>query len=330
MNLTNGNTLPFTFVTGEEAVKGMRECLLSVYGQKGNYVSPNMMGEDFLLESIQRGGTRLFAAISQDGTAAAAVAAKNNPHFEKSFEICSLAVRPEYRGFRLGDVITGHVLDECGRADSSLFYAHILMFHTRVSTIYEGKGFVPTGFLMGVCDARKHLSELSCHSRKHSWSVYVKNSGQSKPKTLYVSERLTGLIGNVYAALGTAPVIDSSDLNPFEGCHVEYEQDEYHKTLYIYVLTSGNSLREEVEAIERNYADELQTIVLFLNINDTGAVYGYETLKQSGYVLSGIKPLCGDHEYILMSKTKGVVIDTTEFQMTDALKSLFERIGEAG
>ena len=166
-------------------------------------------------------------------------------------------------------------------------------------------------------------------SRKHSWAVYVKSAGEINIGALYVPPRLTDFVKQIYAELGAEAEINNSGEPAGDTGIVECEQDEYHKTLYAYIKVSGRDLTEEMAAVESGYTDSLQTSVVFLNIQDPAAVYGFEALKEAGYKFAGLKPLCGEHEYIIMSKTNDVVIDASEFQMTDALRRLFVKVGEA-
>jgi len=326
-NKISKQMLELFFDTGKRAVKGAISCLLRVYGSADQYTYPKMFDEDYLIGKISCGELKVFTGVIKDGTAVVTLSVKHNPG-ERALEIISLAVDPKYRGFGLGEIITEHLISECMDAGNSLFYALMVVYHTKSAVVYERKGFIPTGFLMGVCDARKHCTQMNITSQKHSWAVYVKNSENLDIGTIYIPSQLTGFVRQIYSSLRAAPNIISGMHKAADTSFIKYEQDEYHKTLYAYAMECGYDLIKKMEIIEQNYTDELQTVVLFVRINDPSAEYGFTALSEAGYRFTGLKPLCGDHEYLIMSKTKAVIVDKTKFRMTDSLRHILERTGE--
>lgn len=313
------------FRTGYAAIKKAIECTVSVYGNARNYANPKALNAQYVEKCVKQGITNVFVGMLKNGTPVATVSAKKTSRFEKAWEVCTLAVREKYRGFHLGRIILHHLIDFYKESGATL-YAHAVMFYSFSEKTIEESGFVPTGFLCGVCDAAKHLSQLNSHSKKHTWAVYVTKNGTVQTDTLYVPVRLKDLVYDIYETLGLFPVIDCNCATVGKASRVEHEQDDYHKTLYLYVMVSGEDLQESIQTLEKQYADELQTFIVYLNINDKTATYGFKTLEKSGYDFSGLKPICGDCEYVIFSKTDGVYIDCAELQMTDMLRRLYERI----
>lgn len=340
-NRRSGQTIEISFYTDQQAVDIAVSCLISAYGEENNYVKPEMFDKNYLLDGIKRDKMRVFAAVAADGTPAVAVTLFRQPYFENAWEMGAAAVSNSYKGFHLASAIVRHILNKFENASQPLFYAHATLFYTRAGMALEDNGFVPTGFLYAVCDAGKHMSQLNFTSLKHTLALYIRNNGTTDVGKLYVPEHLAEFIMELYGALGISPVLvrsgssrDASgpdatkrDISiPGNPSQLSYEQDEYHLTLYIYIMTCGVDLKSRLKAIECQYTQKLQSMVLHLNINDPGAVYGYEMLKDSGYKFSGIKPLCGDHEYLLMSKFGSSLISTAELQMTDLDRRVYERV----
>ena len=314
----NGKELNLDILSGEDAVPGAIECLRLTYGDKENYYNPQAFDEQWVKNEVRAGNIKIFTAIAGNGDPLVTLSATRARNFEKALEAGVLARNPEYAGFNLGDLIIEHTVNECVNAGNSLLYACIVMHHSLVGEACEGYGFVPTGFLFGACRDKS--------SQKQSWSVYVKNSGRTEPIALYIPEYIGLFVKEIYESLGISPIIQCPK-SPFSAqCELKYEQDEYHNTLYIYISKCGGGLREKISGLEQEYNDNLQTYSIFLNINDPGAVEGFEMLKELGYEFSGLKPLCGNNEFIIMSKTREGLIDYTELKMSSALKSVFERV----
>ena len=317
--------LELKFLSGEAAAAVTASCLLSVYAKKENYVYPDMLDKEYLATKIRDGGIQVFAAVGGSGTPAATLSCKK-AQGERAVEITALAVHPEYRGFNLGERMTRHLLSECEKAGASRFYALMVMFHTQSAALYEKLGFVPTGFLFGVCDAKKHLTQLEFATQKHSWCLYVKNNAAADAGAVYVPKCLKALVSEIYASAGASVNIAADACAPAAPGRYSYARDEHHRTLYITVAASGTDLREWLETLEQEHT--LQTAVAYLNISDPGAPHGYETLKAAGYRFAGLKPLCGEHEYMILSKTGRVLIDRAEFQITESVRRLLERISD--
>ncbi|MCL1822986.1 MAG: hypothetical protein FWG44_02165 [Oscillospiraceae bacterium] len=314
------------FCSDEQAVPCMLDCLRSVYGKSDNYVNPKMFESKYIIENIQQGNIDLFGLITENGESVAAAAVKKNPYFEKAREISGMAVSEGYRGFHTATAFSNYIVKQY--ENKCPLYAHVVMFSAAAAKSLEDNGFIPTGFIYGVADAKKHLSQLNYKSLKHSWAIYIKSNSQTVVNLLYVPERFAEFICGKYAEFGIKPSVQSSVISPPETSRIKYEQDVYHKTLYIYISVSGSDLREKVSEVEKKYNDRLQTVVLFLNINDAGAVWGFETLSESGYKFTGMKPFCGEFEYIVFAKMNHVFFDMSELKMTDSLKQIFERIGQ--
>jgi hypothetical protein len=316
--------MKINFRSGRPAIPDMLDCLTSVYGQKHNYVNPKMFDAADMETHLLKGVMTPFSGVTKDDEAAVCGAVRKAPRFPKAGEICTVAVHEKCRGFHLSNAIISHILEN---APDSLFHAKVVMFMPLAGQNFEDYGFIPTGFLFGVCDAGKHLAELGLTSQKHTWAVYVRNNGQSEVGMLYVPEHLREFVLDRYTALGITPVFGESTIN--KTSQLEYEQDDYHNTMYIYVTGSGEDLAESITLAEARHTAPLQTVILFLNMNDSGAEYGYNILTSLGYAFAGIKPLCGEFEYLLLYKVNEVYLDKTEFKMTAALSCLHERISEA-
>ncbi|MCL2254333.1 MAG: hypothetical protein FWC09_07790, partial [Lachnospiraceae bacterium] len=234
------------------------------------------------------------------------------------------AVTDGFKGFHLASAAVKYILKYFG--NEQLFYAHAVMFYESAGKALEDSGFVPTGFTYGVCDAKKHLTQLNYKSQKHTWAVYIRNNGKNIIKRVYVPARFTQIVEELYNSIGIFPDINLDYHEPTTESRIQLKQDDYHKTLYLYVIKSGFDLHKRIKEAEQKYNGELQSIVLFLSISDRGAVFGLEKLIKAGYKFTGIKPLCAEHEYAIMSKTNSVYIDFNEMKMTDNMKNIFDKI----
>jgi len=324
-NKNDSRQIEINFIKGEHAAHGMTECMLSAYGNSGNYFNPGMFDEEHIKSEIKAGSLDVFLGETEDGTPLTTLSARRNPFFEQSLELCSLAVNKDYRGLNLGAVTINHLVNEFKK---SILYARVVTIHTLVADVLESHGLLPFGFTFGVFNAKKHLNELNLKSEKISLGIYVRNNGQSTVKPLYIPEKLAQFTQERYSALGITAEINNKKVQPGEKTQTEYLQDEYNLALSIFVFKCGQDLTERIGEIEKSYTSRLQTFDLYLNINEPSAVYGYEALVKAGYKFAGLMPLCGEYEYIIMSKLNDVFIDTSELVMTEKLTNVFERIIE--
>jgi N-acetylglutamate synthase-like GNAT family acetyltransferase len=323
-NKNDSRRFEINFIKGEHAAYGAVQCMLSTYG-KDNYFNPDMLDEQRVKSSIRDNSLETFIGETENRTPVITLSARINPFFEQATELCALAINNEHRGFNLGSAIINHLVSEYNEA---LLLTRVIILHKAVANILEAHGFVPFGFKFGAINGKTHLSELNLKSQKLTFAVYVRNNGQSTVKPLYIPEKLTQFTRERYSALGITAEINCKQVQPCAETQTEYLQDEYNHALSIFVFKCGQDLTKRIGEIEKSYTSKLQTIDLYLNINEPSAVYGYEALVKAGYKFAGLMPLCGEYEYIIMSKLNDVFIDTSELAMTKKLTNVFERIIE--
>ncbi|MCL2633113.1 MAG: hypothetical protein FWD34_01215 [Oscillospiraceae bacterium] len=318
----NNDEIELEIFSGEAEVDGALDCLVSVFGNKENYYHPERFDPEYLKKEIRGNRIKLFTGKAANGDTAVTLSLIKNPFFNKAYELCALAVSEGYRGFHAGEAFTEAVLSKSG---DTLFYAYAVLFYPHSAISLNENKFVSTGFVPGIARADKYLSQLNLNSQKHTYAMFVKNDGQVSVNPVYVPEEITDLTKDVYNSLNAEPVIKNNG-SLKQNSVIEYNHDSINETLFIYVTQCGNDLFTDISEIENKHKTPLNSNVLFLNINEPSAIDGYGTLRERGYTFNGFMPLCGDYEYIIMTKTNEAYIDYDELQMTDELKAFYERI----
>lgn len=322
----SGKNLSFEILGGINAVEGAVECLRSVYVSKDKYFNPKAFDPEWLKNEINAGRMHLFTIMLDDGMSIATCAAKKNTPFDDSLELGMLAVNPAYGRFGFGSKIFKHTFDECLRREYSLYYAYVVMHHSVSGKMLESFGFEPVGVIFADCNIKKNLVPCAV-SQKQSHSVYVKNEKNIGHASIYIPTHIKPFAQEVYESLGVSCVVNCDELPLFSGDSVlECEQNEKHKTLDIYLWKCGDNLRQSINSLEGDCSGELQTYNIFLNVKDPSAILGLRQLTELGYRFSGMIPLCGNHEFVIMTKTNNVLIDYNELKMSNKLQQLFERI----
>ncbi|WP_143188044.1 hypothetical protein [Selenomonas ruminantium] len=75
-------------------------------------------------------------------------------------------------------------------------------------------------------------------------------------------------------------------------------------------------MAEGLKTIESRYNKPLQTFNVFLNISEAKAVAAYELLCQKGYFFTGWRPICCDHELMVLHKVGELQIDFSSLVLT--------------
>jgi len=324
----NGTELDLQLFSGKSEVNNAINCLLSVFGSKENYYHPERFDAEYLENEIEKGNLVLYVGkTKEDGVSVPVITISllKSLYFNKAYEFSTLAVYEKYRGFHASEAFTKMVLEDITKKGESLFYAYAVMFHPHSTiTLYEN-GFVPTGFVPGISRADKFLSQLKLNSQKHTYAIFVKNDKTVTLEPIYVPLQLADLTREVYESLGESPVIETAGDSAARTV-TEHNYDSINETLFVYVFECGTDLPDTVNRLQVEYNTSLFSSIIFLNINEPSAVYGFEVLKNLGYAFNGFMPLCGKCEFAVFTKTDGVYIDYDELQMTDELKSFYERI----
>ena len=211
-------------------------------------------------------------------------------------------------------------------------YGFSVTYHDISQRSMGALGFHPCGFLLSSLLSMNHSFPKDANW-KHHLVIIVCKAGQETAGQIYVPAMHEAIALEIYGALGVHTQVGTgaAELSGKSVCREE--QDEGQLCCTIWVDESGLDLADCLQAIEARYTKPLQTFNVFLNISEPKAVAAYGLLCQKGYFFAGFRPICCDHEIMVMHKPGKVPIDFTSLVLTEEagkLRDYVQHCYEAG
>lgn len=295
---------------------GMIACVRDEYGD--TYFKSGFYDPKYLRKEAEEGViTFLIAETDEDGIIGMMILKEFYPK-ESMCEIASQIFRKKYRGYGLAMPFFEYGMGILLSRNYSAAFCLPVLFHDVTQRLLYRLGMRATGLVMNVFDMDHIIhSYNNGRNRKHSQGIQIRAVGKRDAGTLYLPEEHYGFCRDIYASLGAIFTIAAADIRrlPDDDNHetddqtqrlpvyteMEYANDDLQHSLTIDIRHAGRDLVKRITKLHTRYPLQgKQTAVIFLNCNDPGAVWAYETLQEMGYFFTGLKPLCSEREYIVL------------------------------
>lgn len=295
---------------------GMIACVRDEYGD--TYFKSGFYDPKYLRKEAEEGViTFLIAETDEDGIIGMMILKEFYPK-ESMCEIASQIFRKKYRGYGLAMPFFEYGMGILLSRGYSAAFCLPVLFHDVTQRLLYRLGMRATGLVMNVFDMDHIIhSYNNGRNRKHSQGIQIRAVGKQDAGTLYLPEEHYGFCRDIYASLGAVFTIAAADIRrlPDGDNHetddqtqrlpvyteMEYANDDLQHSLTIDIRCAGRDLVKRITKLHTRYPLQgKQTAVIFLNCNDPGAVWAYETLQEMGYFFTGLKPLCSEREYIVL------------------------------
>jgi GNAT superfamily N-acetyltransferase len=232
----------------------------------------------------------LFAAFDDSGELAGVAGLSRGLFNNHKTTGCLLTVYPGFIGRGIGIKLVSHIADVLRQRGAGAVKGQVAATHTAAQSIVERLDWIPTGFLPGARHGKNALV-------LYTGNLSVKDAG-----TLYIHDEIAGPACWMYDKLGVRADIKTIG-QPGE-TRARRIHDTHNRTVYVHALECGADLPKE------------QAIVA-LNLRDPSAVYGYETLRSSGFRFCGFDPL-GEYEHAILYKGKA----ESDMQLTEQAEKM--------
>lgn len=302
------------FRTGDE--NGMIACIRDEYGD--TYFKTGFYDPEYLRKEAEEGViTFLIAETDEDGIIGMMILKEFYPK-ESMCEIASQIFRKKYRGYGLAMPFFEYGMKLLLSRNYSAAFCLPVLFHDVTQRLLYRLGMRATGLVMNVFDM-DHITHSynNGRNRKHSQGIQIRAVGKRDAGVVYLPEEHYAFCRDIYASLGAVFTIATADIRRIPDnedreaqdwtghlpiyTEMEYVNDDLQHSLTIDIRRAGRDLAKRITKLYTRYPLQgKQTAVVFINCNDTGAVWAYEVLQEMGYFFTGLKPLCSEREYIVM------------------------------
>jgi hypothetical protein len=311
----------------------MIDCIRDEYN--GTYFDRNLYNPAYYPMQEMNGGVRFFVAESEYGGVIGMILLKQSGRDEDICEIASQIFRKKYRGYRLSMPFLEYVTDIIRNENYPAAYCLPVMFHDITQRSLKCLGFHATGVILNVFDVNYMVHSFdNGRNCKHSQGIQVKPLGRKNAGTVYIPAKHKLFVAEIYRKLGVSCRISDKKPGIFrrrgeipEKSVIAFKQDSIQKNLEIRIHLAGLDLKRRVK--ELHYRFPLkgnQTAGVFLNCTDSNAVWAYEVLCRMGYFFCGMRPLCGEKEYMVMHNPGDVKIMFKDYRANEEFRELLDYV----
>ncbi|MCM1046250.1 MAG: GNAT family N-acetyltransferase [Candidatus Gastranaerophilales bacterium] len=322
-----GNSLSVTlreYQEGDEA--GMIACIRDEYGD--TYFKRGFYQWAYLRDEADSGNITFLVAETDEGEIAGMMILKEFYPAESMCEIASQIFLKKYRGYGLAMPFFEYGMEILLSRNYTAAYCLPVLFHNTTQRLLYRLGLRATGFVLNVFDMAQ-ISHSYPYDRndKHSQGIQIRAVGKRDAGTVYLPEehrlfgcRIYDSLGVMYR-IGNAPEEPDADI-PAVG-RIFHVEDLTQQSLEIYIRTVGWDLPAQIEKLHDLFPFAgRQTASVFLNCSDRYAVWAYRELVKRGYFFTGLKPLCGKAEYMVLHHAGQVRIYFEDYVLSEEFAQL--------
>jgi hypothetical protein len=304
----------------------MIACIWSEY--KDTYFKREFYDPAYLAKHAKDGSIRFFVAETKDHSIAGMMILKQFAPEETMCEIASQIFRKKYRGYRLSRPFFEYAMDILENDDYSAAYCLPVLFHDISQRAMQRLGLHATGVILNVFDVECIVHSYdNGRNRKHSQGIQVKALKKKDAGTIYIPAEHRMFVGELYKDLGVSFQISDSKSDIAEKSRITYREDCAQHSLEIRIHTVGLDLEQRLTELHETFPlKEKQTAGVFLNCSDPNAVWAYELLRKHGYFFTGMRPLCGENEYMVLHNPGDVKIFFEDYHVNEDFARLLEYV----
>lgn len=307
-----------------EDILGFQACIRDEYGE--SYPRDYIYKAHELAEKIRQGEILCYLALSETKDPVASLALTPCGGLEMVPEMTMHVVRKAYRGFGVGTVFTKAVLDSPPIDEYNAVTVHSVTFHSIAQRQTISCGFIPTGFLLYV-----HSNNILKHSfdikgcQKQSFAVAVLPKGKKDAGSLHFPPEHEAFIKGIYENLGVS-FKQENGKKPEGETRYHQNQDETHLTKTVEVFKCGGDFKKLADTLLQKPHKVGQTINMLIDLNDPCVVYAYGLLKSRGFVFTGLHPLCGNGEFMIMHHPLGLSLPFDRLEIDGGYRQVYDYI----
>ncbi|GHU08669.1 hypothetical protein FACS1894151_04990 [Spirochaetia bacterium] len=297
--------------------------------QYGSYYGGEMYDKEFVRKSIQSGTLQVIVAELPGGLIAGMIGADAGNVFSGSMVIVMLVIKPELRGFGMSKILQGQLLKMIPQNTYTCIYGHCRTLDTISQTNHIEFGYRMTGLLLNTYINDSNAEYVAGLPLPFKEVLLVACLPRTKKDAgmLYALPAYAAYITEVYESLGVVYMLSAEKTRLKAPQSVLFvNQDEQQRYCEIIIKTAGLDLINQIETILGQYAAPDQTFNIFINLNDPGCGNVCRLLEERGFFFTGIHPLSGPYEYVIMHYSPSLPVNFEEVAIVSEFIEQFNYI----
>ncbi len=252
----------------------------------------------------------LYVATLADGAFVGVTGAKFRVFFPQSYEMSLHMLGKRFQGQGLAKGLLGYCMTQSLNMPLTGVYGHCVTYHDVTQYEVAALGMVAAGVWPG-----RHLSNRTflkalgreLRSPKLHSLVVAKAGSLGRPGPLHCPEAHGAFVRAVYGRLGFNLSLDNTVSKPAPALaalsQVEYWDNPQSVDLALFFSRIGPDLPGLVDAALASRRDiGWQTWSVFLNMACPYSIWAYEECRQRGFYFTGLHPLHGGREYLMLHR----------------------------
>ncbi len=263
--------------------------------------------EMYIADAIRDGRLAFVICETPSGDCVGMICADAESEFAGCLLFCLLTVLPAYRGHALGDHMQRFLNEALDDTKYDCLYAHCLTLDTVSQNTKKRYGYHPTGLLLNryYFDRRaENVAGLELTLRR-SHLVMCKPMAKRDAGMIYPPAEVRDAVYGVYDALGVAYALPGQMPDAPEKSAARVREYARHRYLELFIQGTG----DDIEKIIRRYfsPDMLAggwSFTAFVDMRRAGCARAYDILKERGFFYTGLQPLTGEGEYMILHNSR--------------------------
>jgi L-amino acid N-acyltransferase YncA len=294
--------------------------------QYGTCYYDAMYDEEAVRHALETASLRVVVAELAEGGIIGIIGANSVNPFPGSLVFTMLVIDIRFRGFGLGKRLSRFLMDLIPPDAYTCIYGHIITLDALSQTTHYRFGYRMAGLLLNCYIYDREAEYMAGLPLPFKDSLMVACLPQRKMDagTLYAASPHGVYIEAVYQELRVGYTLTiPGEVNPtaFRTGYT-FHQDENHYYGELFVQEAGFDFSVILDRLLGQYAASGQTINAFVNLNDPACPYGVSVLEKQGFFFTGVQPLSGDYEYLILHYSRDLEVP---FEQIAVIPEFLER-----
>jgi GNAT superfamily N-acetyltransferase len=297
--------------------------------QHGIGYYPKMYDEAYVKDLIKREQLWVVVVEFEDGTLVGIIGATKDTSFSGSITFSMLVLSPPIRGFGLGKKLHTFLLQTIPIHAYTCVYGYcmtldIVSQKNHIEFGYHMTGLLPNGYFN---DATAEYMEGLSLPVKDVLLVACLPQAKHDAGPLYIPPAYEDYIIGVYISLGVAfTVRDGEDPVSLPSIYTLSDIKE-HRYCELIVSKPGNDFKDILDKMLEQYSGlENQSFNAYVNLNDPGCPQACHLLEEQGFFFTGLQPLAGQYEYLLMHYSPSLPVPFDRIAIVSEFKERLDYI----
>ena len=311
--------------TDDEDINEAIRCLYAAYGYE--YLHQALYQVEHFREVLLDGSFVASMARNEHGQVLAMGALVRDADFPGLYEASALATKPFARGKGVANLLVKNLLERLNDLDAEGCYVCPVAFHTATQKICSASGMTPTGFVLHGFPPTS-VGSFRDGDRRMDYALCVSLRNREKEHILYLPEEAKDITAEVFETEHLNYTAAQADTLPAE-TSVSFAVDAFTATSYITVDAAAADFGERMDTILSDKdVSHCEVLVLFLNMNQSGAPEAYTLMRERGFLFMGSLPGSTNGDYLVLEHLMGIPFERDKIKVTPEYGALLDRLLE--